>query len=288
MQKSNLVVFNQQTVTLCHQNKTTLVEKLSFYLNYLTAGILLLIILGALPQGLYFMWKKNPSRPLAHFIYGLLLLSSSFVLMDRFIQFTRLNFWHKELLFFPTNVSFLIGPFVFFFVKSQLYPQFKFQRADIKHFILPITQIIVLALIALTSAETKENLLSYFFSPATGNFERGVFAIHCTTYLYFAYRFVKHARAKAEKTMTTQNTKSITSALRYQFLIVGWLKRCYKVLITWFGIHAAFIVTDYFSYKLFDVNLQTKTLFSALYELSFAAFVAWLMLNGLFILRRNL
>lgn len=283
-----MVVLNQQTVTLWHQNKTALVAQLSFYLNYLTAVILLLIILGALPQGLYFMWQKNPSRPLAHFIYGLLLLSSSFVLIDRFIQFTRLNFWHRELLFFPTNVSFLIGPVAFFFVKSQLYPQFKFQRADIKHFILPVTQIIVLALIASMNTETKETLLTYFFSPATGNFERGIFAIHCTTYLYFAYRFVKHARAKAEKTVAKQNSKYITSDLRYQFLVVGWLKRCYKVLITLFGIHAAFIVTDYFSYKLFDVNLQTKTLFSALYELSFAAFVAWLMLNGFFILRRHL
>ncbi len=244
--------------------------------------------MSALPMGFYLLVKKNAARPHAHLIYGLLLLSSSFVLIDRFIQFTRLNFWHKELLFFPTNISFLIGPVAFFFVKSQLYPQFKFQSTDIKHFILPFTQIIVLILIANTDSATKETLLFYFFSPITGNFERGIFAIQCTLYLYFAYRFVKHARARTEKTLYKQNTKTITSALRYQFLIVGWLKRCYKVLITWFGIHAAFIITDYFSYKLFDANLQTKTFFSSMYELSFAAYVSWLVLNGFFILKRNL
>ncbi len=254
----------------------------------MTAGLLALTIIAALPMGLYFLLKKNRERPYARLLFGLLLLSSSFVLIDRFIQFTRLNFWHKSLLFFPSNVSFLIGPVAFFFVKSQLYPQFKFQREDFKHFILPITQIIVLVLIATTSSATKETLLHSFFSPTTGNFERGIFAIQCTAYLYFAYRFVKHARARTEKAINIQNATKITSTLRYQFLVVGWLKRCYKVLITWFGIHAAFIIIDYFSYKIFDANLQTKTLFSSMYELSFAAFVAWLILNGFFILRRSL
>ena len=75
---------------------------------------------------------------------------------------------------------------------------------------------------------------------------------------------------------------------RRQILVVGWLKRMVKVLFIIFGVHAVFILMDYFSYKIFDVNLQTKALFPAFYELSFEAMLLWLILNAFFAWRRGL
>jgi hypothetical protein len=61
-----------------------------------------------------------------------------------------------------------------------------------------------------------------------------------------------------------------------------------KVLFILFGVHAFFLLTDYFGFKFFNVNLQTKALFSAFYELSFVSMLFWLFLNGFFAWRRGL
>jgi hypothetical protein len=246
-------------------------------IRWITAAALLAGVASGLgAAGLFLMRRTQPNR-WSNWLFAGLLGAMSLTLLDKFLNFTLLTHWYPSLSFLPIYSSFIFGPLLFFYVKSRLYPHFDMNKSDFKHFILPTVQFYLLLMMTFKSMDSKTDFRIYFFSPFYGNFEKGVFILQFFLYLYFSYRFILHERMWRK-----------TNVPRRQILVLGWLKRMVKTLFILFGIHAFFILTDYFSFKLFEMNLQEKALFSALYELSFAAMLAWLCLNGYFALRRKL
>jgi hypothetical protein len=246
-------------------------------IRWITAAALLAGVASGLgAAGLFLMRRTQPNR-WSNWLFAGLLGAMSLTLLDKFLNFTLLTHWYPLLSFLPIYSSFIFGPLLFFYVKSRLYPHFDMNKSDFKHFILPTVQFYLLLMMTFKSMDSKTDFRIYFFSPFYGNFEKGVFILQFFLYLYFSYRFILHERMWRK-----------TNVPRRQILVLGWLKRMVKTLFILFGIHAFFILTDYFSFKLFEMNLQEKALFSALYELSFAAMLAWLCLNGYFALRRKL
>ncbi len=231
--------------------------------------------------GLLLIRKTQPNK-WANWLFAALLVTMALTLLDKFLNFTFTTKRHPSVSVLPIYLSFAFGPLLFYYVKSRLYRQFDMRRSDFKHFILPTVQFYLLLMMAFKNAESKATFRTDFFSPFYGNFEKGVFIIQFFLYLYFSYRFILHERFALK-----EKRKTHLSGRRH-VLVVGWLKRMVKGLFILFGIHAYFILTDYFSYKLFDLNLQTKTLFSSAYELSFTAMLAWLCLNVFFALQRKL
>jgi hypothetical protein len=245
--------------------------------HWLTAFALLAGVASGLGVAALFLIRRTQPNRWSNWLFAALLSTMSLTLFDKFLNFTLLTHWHPLLSFLPIYSSFIFGPLLFFYVKSRLYPQFEMDKSDFKHFILATVQFYLLLMMTFKDVDSKADFHIYFFSPFYGNFEKGVFILQFFSYLYFSYRFILHERLLRK-----------TTAQRRQALVLGWLKRMVKTLFIVFGIHAVFILTDYFSYKLFGMNLQEKTLFSALYELSFAGMLAWLCLNGYFALRRKL
>jgi hypothetical protein len=245
--------------------------------HWLTAFALLAGVASGLGAAALFLIRRTQPNRWSNWLFAALLSTMSLTLFDKFLNFTLLTHWHPLLSFLPIYSSFIFGPLLFFYVKSRLYPQFEMDKSDFKHFILATVQFYLLLMMTFKDVDSKADFHIYFFSPFYGNFEKGVFILQFFSYLYFSYRFILHERLLRK-----------TTAQRRQILVLGWLKRMVKTLFILFGIHAFFILTDYFSYKLFDMNLQGKALFSALYELSFAGMLAWLCLNGYFALRRRL
>lgn len=247
------------------------------WLFVVTAVIMLACIGAGLGlAGLFLIRRTQPNR-WSNWLFAGLLTAMSLTLLDKFLNFSYLSHRHPELAFLPIYMSFSLAPLLFYYVKSRLYPHFDMDRRDFKHFILPTVQLILLAMTTFKSAETKDDFRLYFFSPFYGNFEKGIFIIQFFMYLYFTYTFILHERK--HHTLIKN---------RRQVFALGWLKRMVKTLFILFGIHASFILTDYFSYALFGINLQEKTLFSMVYELSFSAMLGWLCVNGYFALRRKL
>jgi hypothetical protein len=180
--------------------------------------------------------------------------------------------------FLPIYYSFAFAPLAFFFAKSRLYPNFKLLFNDLKHFILPIAQFLLLFWLWLQPTADRQWLASgNLFTPFYGNFERGVYILQLGLYLYFAYRFIRHQRAR----LTPQSP-------RRQRLLAGWLKRMYKVYFLLFAVEAVLILCDYFSLRLFNVNLKTGLLFVMGLELSLATQLWWLILNAFFAWRRKI
>lgn len=261
----------------------------------LIRGLTMLLMAGGIVSGgilgLLFLVRKSDNY-WQNILFSLLLISFSLTLLDKFLNYSFVAQRHASLATLPIYMSFAFGPLLFFYVKSRLYPsRFSMNRRDFKHFILPTVQFFLLSWIALQNSVTKAEFQMHFFSPFYGNFEKAVFIIHFFLYLYFAYRFIlfeRHPLSISVEKVGARALSAKNSALKRQVLIIGWLKRMVKVLFLLFGVHAFFILTDYFSFKLFSLNLQSKALFSAFYELSFEAMLFWLCLNAYFAWRRGI
>ena len=258
---------------------------LAFFFNFLrwfTAFAMIAGVLSGLSMASLFLIRKTQPNKWANWLFAALLVAMSLTLLDKFLNFTELTKRHPSVSVLPIYLSFAFGPLLFYYVKSRLYRHFDMIRSDFKHFIMPIVQMALLLMMTFRDAESKAAFRTEFFSPFYGNFEKGVFIMQFFLYLYFSYRFILHLRFAL-----MQKRTSLLSGRRH-VLVVGWLKRMVKVLFMLFGIHASFILTDYFSYRFFDINLQTKLLFSMAYELSFTAMLGWLCLNAFFALQRRL
>ena len=237
-------------------------------IRWIAAFALLAGVVSGLGVAALFLIRRTQPNRWSNWLFAGLLSAMSLTLLDKFLNFTLLTHRYPNLSFLPIYSSFILGPLLFFYVKSRLYPRFDMGRSDFKHFILGTVQFYLLLMMTFKSADSKTEFNIYYFSPFYGNFEKGVFILQFFLYLYFSYRFILHERLLRK-----------TTAQRRQILVLGWLKRMVKTLFILFGIHAFFILTDYFTYKWFGMDLQEKSLFPAFYELSFAAMLAWLCLN---------
>ncbi len=240
-----------------------------------TAAMVSAIVIGVILALMLAFRRVLPNRLSDFLLAGLLFTLSLTALQKLFIW---LQIKNLDIIFLPIYCSFAFAPLIFFMVKSRLYPNFRLQQNDLKHFILPIVQTVVMCWIFLQPAHTRSWVASGgFFTPFYGNFERGVYLLQFGLYLYFSYRFILHER-----------TPLSNHSPKHQILLTGWLKRMVKAAFTIFIIEASFILTDYFSMRWFDVNLRSRLFFSSVLELSFTAQLWWLIINTLFALKKNI
>ena len=252
----------------------------------------ILAMLGSIAVGLctafLFFIRRDRENPWVNRFFLLLIIATTLTLFDKFLDYIAIAEKHKSLLVLPFYMSFALGPLTFFYVKSRLYQHFEPHRNDIKHFILPVVQSVLLAIVSVSSVSSKKAFENHFFSPFYGNFEKGIFVIQYLAYLYFGYRFINHFKSVLSNQYKKKKDLLKIPTTRKQILVVGWLKRFIKVAIILFIIHATFVYSDYFGFRLFEVDLQTKALFSSVYQLSFAACLVWMCINGIFALRRKI
>lgn len=240
-----------------------------------TAAMISAVVIGIL-LALMLAFRRVLQNRLSDFLLAGLLFSLSLTTLQR--AFIWLQIKNLDIVFLPIYCSFAFAPLIFFMVKSRLYPNFILKQNDIKHFILPIVQIVVMCWIFLQPTHTRLWAASGgFFTPFYGNFERGVYLLQFGLYLYFSYRFILHER-----------TPLSSHSPKQQILLTGWLKRMVKAAFIIFVIEASFILTDYFSMRWFDVDLRSRLFFSSVLELSFTAQLWWLIINTLFALKKNI
>jgi hypothetical protein len=253
-------------------------------LFFFTILVLVITISGGFFIGFLWLFRRARPNPLSNKLYAFLLWAFSFTMLDRFLVYSDIAVHYPRFSFLPIYFSFSLGPLLFYYVKSRLYPKFRLHRADIKHFIFPVVQGVILLYIGFQGEEAKRSFKTRFFSPFYGNFEKGVYILLFFFYLYSAYRFIGHERILLSRIPL----KSRSSVIRRQILIAGWLKRMVKVLFILFAVNASFILVEYFSFKVFKINLNGKAMFSSLTELSFGSMIGWLIVNGYFAWRRKI
>lgn len=170
--------------------------------------------------------------------------------------------------FLPLSLSVAIGPMFFLYVKSRLYPAFRVRGADLKHFLPAVGQFSAYAILWMQPAFRKEELWEGLYRYYLHPLENLLFVLIGWTYLFFAWRFVRH-----ELSVRTQPT-GVLYALR--------LKRTTKVLALFLAFYAGYLVDDTIRRLLLlkaqtDLTLVSYASFAALlFMLFWLSLFAWL------------
>lgn len=235
--------------------------KLVYWLDYFVKLLLLLTILQGIALAIVYAIKTNGKRQ-TNYLYAALLFSSSLTLLHQLLYYLGYANQNPRLNFLPIYFTFLLGPLLFYYVKSASYKTFILNKEDIKHFILPIAQF---SFFVLTYNRPSHDLLSIKNSilfPYYGVFEKFIFAVTFLAYLYFASKFVK---------VNLQHEQQTYWQKRNNFRLRVLLKISYYLFL----LHAILLISDPVLYKFFKIDVNNLKIITWLHYLTFAATIVW-------------
>lgn len=231
---------------------------------YLLILILVIGVLQSVSIGGLFLLKRTGVRRANQF-YGLLLITIGLTLLHNIFIMTDFYKTYRYLYFLPIYFTLAFPTLLFYYVKFDLYPNYRLRWTDAKHFLLPIGQWLFFIWVFVHAADYKTQFERYFYNPFYGAFEQFLYLTTFFAYLYFAFRYVR-ARHRQLK-------KSDSRKLFY-------LRTLLQVLFVLFCVHTLFVVADFFTYEFLNINLRSVKVYAALGALSFAALVFWLGIYG--------
>ncbi len=233
-----------------------------FYL--LIVCLLLDVLQGFGIGGLFFFKRSGVKR--ANFCYAFLLLAFGSTLLHYMLLILQVYEARPRWSFIPLYFTLSFGPLLFYHVKFNLYPKYHWRYSDIKHFFLPLGQLVFFLVLFFSNTSYEQGLERKFFNPFYGAMEQFLFLTTFFAYLYFGYRYLQHKRREV------RNEREVRRVL--------YLNKLLKGLFVLFCIHAFFVLTDFFVYELLDINLRSSKIFAALGILSFASLLFWMGTYG--------
>ena len=232
---------------------------------YLLAAVLLGTVLQALCiGGLYFFKQSGEKR--ANVLYGLLLLAMGSTLLHYVLLMVGAPQRFPVLHFLPLYFTLSFPPLLFYHIKINLYPEYRFRLTDAKHWVLPLGQFLYFVILFFSPLPGKADLGRQFYNPFYGALETALYLATFFLYLYFGRRYLVEKRTHLRSKREAQ--------------LVRYLRRLVQVLFLLFCAHAVFVLTDFISYEFLQVNLRAVKPYAALGILSFAAMLAWLGIYG--------
>lgn len=221
-------------------------------------------VLASVPMGILFLMKRSGGRRVNMF-FGLLLMSIGLTLFHHLLIITDFYADRIAWKFLPIYMTLSFPTLLFYYVKLSIYPSYKFRFTDIKHFILPVGQLIFFWFVFLNNVDFKSYIDRHFYNPFYGGMEQALFLLTFFAYMYFARRYVIHREAMRKSGEARK---------------LWYLRKLIKGLFILFFIHATFALIDYFSFEIFRLNLRSVKAYIAMGALSFAALVYWLSVYG--------
>lgn len=238
------------------------VSKLLFYL--LVAVLSIGVLQGLTIGGLFFFKSSGEKR--ANYFYGLLLITFGLTMLHHIFVMTGFFERFPIFYFLPIYYTLAFPTLLFYYVKLSLYPNYHFQATDIKHFILPIGQFMFFISIFFTTVAYKSQLGRHFFNPFYGALEQLLYLTTFFAYLFFASRYIQRKQKRIRE--------------RKELRQVLYMKVLIKFFFILFCIQTAFILSDFITFELFDINLRSVRLYAAAGVLSFAVLLFWLGIYG--------
>lgn len=215
--------------------------------------------------GLFFLKRTGVKR--ANIFYGLLLICIGSTLLHNIIYVVGFYDEYPRWKFFPIYFTLLVPSLLFYHVKLSLYPNYRLRLSDTKHFLLPLSQWLFFWSIFLRPLADKLDAGRQFYNPFYGGLEQAIYLVSFFAYIYFSYRYLYHRRSGKRLTIAEGRK-------------VWYLSKLLKGLFLLFGIHTAFVLTDFFVYQFFYINLRSVRVYAGLGALSFAALVYFLSIYG--------
>jgi hypothetical protein len=135
-------------------------ENIPDLLRLLTILVMGFTSLAAFGIGVLFFFKQS-GLTAANQIYGTLLLSCGGMQLHFLLAFAGLLDDFATLKFLPIYFSLSIPVLFFYYVKMTLYPGYRPKRTDIKHFILPLGQILYMFGIWLIPDHVRQRVATF-------------------------------------------------------------------------------------------------------------------------------
>jgi hypothetical protein len=234
-----------------------------FFIEWGLFGLATVTVLYGLLTSLLMLWMSRKGALAFTLLSACLLFLSMTIGHEVFLQS---GFYDKypSLRFLPFNFSLAVGPVFFYYIKARLYPHFRMQRRDSKHFLALLAQISAYLALYLQPLHRQvdiwEGMYRYYVHPL----ENLLFIASGWLYIFFGYRFIKYELA--HKTTPQQE------------LIALRLKRTCKVLFLLLSFYAVYFIDDTIR-RLLLLRAQTDLTWVSYF--SFAALLgmlAWLSL----------
>jgi hypothetical protein len=239
-------------------------EEHTIYFYLLIAAMALGVIQCVSIGGLFFFKQSGSKR--ANYFYGSLLISIGLTLLHNIFIISGIFEQYPLLKFLPIYFTLSLPVLLFYYVKLSLYPAYRLRKSDVKHFILPILQILFFVIMFFTNVAFKSKIDRHFYNPFFGAFEQFLYLMNFVAYMLFAYRYI------IQRQRTVVKKRSVKQVL--------YLKKLIQVLFGLFMIHTAFVAGDFAGYELLNINLQALKPYAALGAMSFAALAYWLGIYG--------
>ena len=237
---------------------------MTFSIFHIVFFLMLFVFLLSGAVGIWYFFRpvgKREANWLLSFFIACLSLSLLHNLLVNIGAFNSNPRWYL----IPIQYTLALGPLLFFFVKSRLYPFFYIQKKDFKHFILPTVQTASYFFVGFRDAAYKEDVWSQLYIPYGKPLEGFFFVVGFFFYLYFSYRFIQYKLTLLSK----------RKGYHWEIDKVNRLKRMVKGLLILFSFSAAYIIGDFLVYQSLGLNLYDIRGYTYIGDLSFLAIVVW-------------
>ena len=231
--------------------------------------LLLVLLLGhaqSLGIGALFFLKRSGDKR-SNAAMGMLLISFSLTLLHYIFIYTGIYDRYPNLHYLPLYFTLSFPVLLFYHVKLSLFPVYQLRWTDLKHVILPLGPVLFFLVNFIRGKHFGPDYGRWFSNPFYGAFEQLLYLFFSFAYLYFAYRYIQKKRA------TQPKNRTVRKKIWYAALLV-------RIFLLLFSVHTLFILADYISYNLLQIDLRANNFFAALGILSFVALIYWLGVYG--------
>lgn len=240
-------------------------ESHTFY-YWIVMSIIVFVITQSILVGIRFFFRKQ-SEPRAYFFFSLLLLAFGLTQLHFVLRILGLFELFPRVRFLPIYFTLSLPVLFFYYIKTELFPSYQLRWTDAKHFLLAIGQIFYF-LITFTGYHTGLlPKISSEMNPFLGSLETGAYLAQFFAYLYFSLRYIR-AKKKSSKSVQKKRQTIYLEILVHIFTLL-------------FIIHALFIFSDFYSYKMAYINMQTTKVYVGLGLLTFTSLLFCLSVYGI-------
>jgi hypothetical protein len=221
-------------------------------------------VLAAIGIGGLFLFKRSGDRR-ANLLYGALLIAGGLTQLHFLLSFSGAFRAYPWLEFWPIYFTLWLPTLLFLHVKISLYPQYRLRVSDLKHFILPVAQLLFFVGVWLFPSFRRPEG-RYFYSPFYGGLEQALYLVVWPAYIIFAYQYLRRKRAQLGR-------RSLPRLLWY-------VRKLLKGSMLFVIAYAILAVSDFVSFHYLGIDMRGQPWYAAVQSLSYTVLLLWLATYG--------
>ncbi|MEM7573099.1 MAG: hypothetical protein AAF433_09375 [Bacteroidota bacterium] len=160
-------------------------------LLFMALVVLVCILIGSL-----FFLKKS-GQAWANRCFGTMLILAGTTQLHYCFDYGGYFRTHPEWRFYPLYFNLWLPVLLFYYIKLTLYPNYRLRGSDLKHFALPIGQLIYFLLMWLIPS-WRHPEGRWFYSPFYGGLEQALFLFMVPTYLIFSLQYFRRSKRSGD------------------------------------------------------------------------------------------